>query len=76
MSTKLKQQGIYNPMTLTNPTIDNITMTEIATPANPAAGYLKVYAKSDNKLYYLDSTGVEQAVGAGGGSILEVQVFS
>lgn len=61
-------------------TVDNttgITLTEIATPATPSAGYLKVYAKSDDKLYYLDSTGTEQAVGAGGGgSVLEVQVFS
>lgn len=61
-------------------TVDNtsgITLQEIATPANPTSGYLKVYAKSDNKLYYLDSNGVEKAVGSGGGgSILEVQVFS
>ena len=55
---------------------DSITLTEIATPANPSSGYLKVYAKSDDKLYYLDSNGVEKAVGSGGGSVLEVQVFS
>lgn len=54
----------------------DIGLKEIVTPANPSSGYLKVYAKSDDKLYYLDSNGVEKAVGSGGGSVLEVQVFS
>jgi hypothetical protein len=41
--------------------------TEIAKPANPAAGFLRIYPKSDNKLYTLDSTGLETQLGAGGG---------
>jgi hypothetical protein len=33
---------------------------EIATPATPAAGKIRIYAKSDHGLYMLDSTGVER----------------
>lgn len=37
---------------------------EIATPANPAAGYNKLYFKSDDILYKLDDGGNESTVGA------------
>lgn len=43
-------------------------LTGIATPSSPAAGKIRVYAKTDNKLYKLDSAGNEAAVGSGGGS--------
>ena len=33
---------------------------EIATPATPAAGRVRLYAKADHHLYILDSTGVER----------------
>jgi hypothetical protein len=39
---------------------------------NPASG-LQVYAKADNKLYTLTSTGIEQAVGSGGSVLLITQ---
>jgi hypothetical protein len=57
--------------TLTAPVIDNAQMTEGAAPATPSAGTLKVYAKTDSKLYTLNSAGTEAQVGAGagGGSI-------
>lgn len=45
-----------------------------SSPSNPAAGYLALFAKSDNKLYTRTSAGVEAAVGSGaggGGSALE-----
>lgn len=38
-----------------------------STPSNPSAGYVKVYAKSDNKVYKLDSSGNETEMGSGGG---------
>jgi len=34
-----------------------------ATPANPAAGSLKIYAKTDGKIYKLTSEGVETEIG-------------
>jgi hypothetical protein len=37
---------------------------EVAKPANPAAGFLRIYPKSDHKLYILDSTGTETQLGA------------
>jgi len=40
--------------------------TQIATPANPSSGYNKLYFKSDDKLYKLDSAGTETEIGAGG----------
>jgi hypothetical protein len=33
---------------------------EIATPATPAAGKVRLYAKADHGLYILDSTGAER----------------
>lgn len=47
---------------------DAVSMTEIATPSAPSAGTLKVYAKTDDKLYTLNSLSVETELGAGGGS--------
>lgn len=46
---------------------DALLVTEQVAPGTPAAGALAIYSKSDHKLYILDSTGVETALGAGGG---------
>jgi hypothetical protein len=46
-----------------------IEITEISAPANPAANYLRIYAKDSTgttKLYFRDSAGVETEVGAAG----------
>lgn len=46
-----------------------IDLLEQASPANPAAGFLRLFPKSDHKLYTRDSTGAEvdlTATGAGG----------
>lgn len=57
----------------TNPTIvGSLVAPHIATPSNPSAGYLKLFAKSDNKLYKLTSAGVESAVGGGAASEVTV----
>lgn len=45
--------------------VNETTLKQIATPASPAAGYNKIYPKSDNKLYVLHSDGTEVEVGAG-----------
>lgn len=39
--------------------------TNITTPATPGAGVLRVYSKSDSRLYRVDSTGLEVAIGGG-----------
>lgn len=39
----------------------------LSTPANPPSGYMKIYPKTDGKLYTLDAAGVEKAVGTGSG---------
>lgn len=36
---------------------------EIATPANPAAGRVRLYIKADGKLYRLNSAGTETLIG-------------
>lgn len=50
---------------------DAISLAEIASPTTPASGFIKLYAKSDNKLYFMTDAGTESQVGAGasGGSI-------
>jgi len=60
--------------TLTNKTVTGVVvsdfedLTHVSTPANPASGKLRFYAKADNKLYVKDSTGTESVVGSGSGS--------
>lgn len=39
---------------------------QVATPSNPASGYNKLYFKDDDKIYKLNSAGVEAELGAGG----------
>ena len=58
--------------TITNKTNDDeLRLKHITTPSNPAAGYLKIYPKSDNKMYTLTSAGIETELGGGssGGGI-------
>jgi hypothetical protein len=45
-----------------------LTMTQIATPSEPASGKTAVYSKSDGKLYYFPEGGAETEVGSGSGS--------
>jgi hypothetical protein len=52
--------------TLTAAGVSNyLDCTEVATPSNPAASTLRIYAKADNNLYKLTPGGVETVVGAG-----------
>lgn len=41
--------------------------TQSASPSAPSAGNVRVYSKTDNKLYIKDSSGVETEIGSGGG---------
>ena len=43
-------------------------LNHVVTPSNPVAGKIKIYAKSDNKIYVLNSAGTETPLGAGGAS--------
>jgi hypothetical protein len=59
--------GLTTVQTLTNKKFDDpITIKQVATPANPASTYNKLYFKSDDKLYKLTSGGTETEVGGGG----------
>lgn len=53
--------------TLTNPIVDVLNLPQQTTPANPAAGTIKTYSKSDGSLYTLNSAGIETRVGSGSG---------
>lgn len=54
--------------TITTPTTDILILDDQASaPSNPSAGYYKVYAKTDGKVYILNSSGTESQVGGGGG---------
>ena len=55
--------------TLTDPLVDNgLRLNHEASVTTPASGKVAVYPKSDNKLYIVDSNGVEVAVGSGSGT--------
>jgi hypothetical protein len=45
----------------------SLSVLQIGTPAPPPTGYMKLYPKADNKFYKLDSAGVEEELGTGGG---------
>lgn len=49
-----------------------LDLTEIATPANPAASHVRLYSKAGDGLYYLNSAGLEQQLSAGGGTVTSV----
>jgi hypothetical protein len=65
--------GTSDSQTLTNKTLDNAiidngaTFLHESTPSTPSSGRVRVYPKSDNSLYVLDSNGVETQVGSGSG---------
>lgn len=49
---------------------DAMEVPEAVAPATPAAGWVRIYAKSDHKLYIKDQTGLETDIttaGSGGG---------
>ena len=49
---------------LTNKSIgDALTFAQITTPANPSAGFNKLYVKADGSFYSLNSSGTERLVG-------------
>lgn len=53
---------------LDTPNVDDyLDINEESAPSTPSSGKVRVYAKSDNKLYYLNDLGVETEVGGGGG---------
>lgn len=67
--------------TLTSPTLATpalssyADLTEVATPSTPAASTLRIYAKSDDKLYTKNSGGTETVVGSGAGGGGFVNLF-
>jgi hypothetical protein len=62
--------------TINTPTVDVLTLDgQGSTPGNPSAGFYKLYMKDDGKLYYLNSSGTETEVGAGGGSFTNSEVI-
>lgn len=48
----------------------NNTFTQITTPSTPSAGSNKLYFKADNKVYKLNSSGVEEEVGSSGRTVV------
>lgn len=49
--------------TLSGPVVtDYIEFAEAATPSTPASGFVRLYPKSDKRVYYTTSAGVESAV--------------
>lgn len=62
---------------LLTPNIDDYTdVNEETAPSSPSAGKLRVYAKSDHKLYKKDNGGTESEVGGGSGGSGEINVIT
>jgi hypothetical protein len=68
LATKTGSETLTNK-TLTAPVIDAVILDgQASTPSNPSAGFYKIYAKDDDKVYKLTPAGVETELGAGGAS--------
>lgn len=52
-----------------------LDLAEIATPATPVAGFLRLYAKADHHLYVLDASGTETAVGTATGADRDLRAY-
>lgn len=53
-----------------------LTLAEIATPATPSSDNVKIYPKSDGKLYKLASDGIEESIGDGGSGSGEINLIA
>lgn len=49
---------------------DAFDFPEVAAPATPDTGYIRVYGKSDGKMYKKDDAGVETELGGGSGDVV------
>jgi hypothetical protein len=67
-STQTMTSKTLTSPTLTTPAVDVPLFTQQTTPSNPSASKNKLYFKSDNNLYKLNSGGTEEQVGSGGGA--------
>jgi len=62
VDTLVNQAGTLGPVFT-----QGLDLSEIATPATPGAGKVRVYGKTDDTLYFLNSSGTESQVGSGSG---------
>lgn len=58
----IAEKGDTGPLGTVDET-SGLILQEIDTPANPDATLLKLYAKTDDKIYKLNSAGIEQEIG-------------
>lgn len=69
MTNKTLTSPVVNSGTLNTPVIDVASLTEQgSTPSTPSSGTKKFYAKTDGKVYTLNSAGEERQVGSGAGA--------
>lgn len=72
LSNKILSAPTITSPSITNPSITTAaSLTGVATPSTPAAGIVKIYAKTDDKIYKITSAGVESEIGAGGGLVTD-----
>jgi hypothetical protein len=78
IQTQLNAKAPSASPTLTTPTADILTFDgQAGSPANPSAGYYKLFVKeADGKAYLRDSAGTETEIGAGITANFEVDRFS
>jgi WD40 repeat protein len=72
-ATKNSAVATLTNKTIVEPLIDNfMDLNEESSPSAPAAGKLRVYPKTDSKLYYKDSTGTEYQIEASSDEEIEL----
>lgn len=53
-----------------------VDLKQLSTPSNPSSGYDRLYVKSDDTLYRLNSSGVESVIGSGSGGFLAYSKYA
>lgn len=64
LATEVNSVRSQVPALVSAGTLSGLTVQQVATPATPAAGLMRIYAKSDGLIYSKDEAGVERQITA------------
>ncbi len=77
VTNKTIQGGTVNAVALNAAVVGQyLDVSEVSTPATPGSSKIRMYAKTDKKLYFKDSAGTETRIGGGGSGSGEINLIT
>lgn len=67
---------LFSNFTFAAQIMSELALKEVTATQTPISGHVKIYPKTDKKLYYMDGDGVEQEVGSGSGGYTLTDPFT